>query len=86
MGVAMLMPPDREINARRGLVRLLAIANIMILGAGLVLIWATGMLGSDIDWQGWIAIALALLVTSGLGTGLMALAFYSDRTNRDEID
>ena len=80
----MTVPRQSEGSARRGSFRLFAIANALIVAAGLVIIWATGMLGGDIDWQGWIAIALALLVTSALGSGLMTLAFYSSRTERDE--
>jgi hypothetical protein len=80
----MLVPPEDTASARRISVRLLIIANAAILLAGLAVIWATDMFGSDIDWQGWIAIFLALLLTSGLGTGLMALAFFSSRTERDQ--
>jgi fatty acid desaturase len=81
----MLVPPEEESSAKRDSLRLFAIANAVILPAGLVIVWATGMVGSDIDWQGWIAVALALLVTSLLGSGLMTLAFYSSRTDRDEV-
>jgi len=80
----MLVPPEDNASARRVSVRLLVIANAAILLAGVCVIWATGMFGSDIDWQGWIAIFLALLLTSGLGSGLMALAFFSSRTQHDE--
>jgi hypothetical protein len=80
----MLVPPEDEARARRFPVRTLVIANAIILVAGFFLVWGTGMFGSDIDWQGWIAIFLALLVTSGLGSGLMALAFFSSRIERDE--
>jgi hypothetical protein len=79
----MLVPPEDEAR-RRFPVRTLVIANAIILVAGFFLVWGTGMFGSDIDWQGWIAIFLALLVTSGLGSGLMALAFFSSRIERDE--
>jgi hypothetical protein len=80
----MLVPPEDNASARRVSVRLLIIANAAILLGGLVVIWATDMFGSDIDWQGWIAVSLALLLASGLGTGLMALAFFSSRTERDQ--
>jgi membrane-bound ClpP family serine protease len=80
----MLIPPDGETKTKLGALRLFAIANIVILIAGLIIVWATGMIGSDIDWQGWTAIILALLATSLLGSGLMTLAFYSSRSERDE--
>ena len=80
----MLIPPEQDVSARRLSIRLFVIANGAILVAGLLLVWATGMIGSDIDWQGWIAVTLALLLTSLLGSGLMALAFYSSRSERDE--
>ena len=80
----MPVPPEDNASARRISLRLLVIANAAILIAGLGVIWATDMFGSDIDWQGWIAISLALVLTSGLGTGLMALAFFSSRTERDQ--
>ena len=79
----MLVPPEDSSSSRRFPVRYLVIANAAILVLGLAVIWGTGMFGSDIDWQGWIAISLAVLLTSGLGSGLMALAFYSSRSDRD---
>ena len=80
----MLVPPEETPSSRRFPVRYLVIANSAVILLGLLVIWGTGMFGSDIDWQGWIAIFLALLVTSGLGSGLMALAFFSSRIERDE--
>ena len=80
----MLVPPEESPANRRFPVRSLVIANAAVLVLGLLVIWGTGMFGSDIDWQGWIAVFLALLVTSGLGTGLMALAFFSSSSRRDE--
>ena len=79
----MLVPPEDSPSSRRFPVRYLAIANAAVLVLGLLVIWGTGMFGSDIDWQGWIAIGLAIVLTSGLGSGLMALAFYSSRSDRD---
>lgn len=80
----MLVPPEDNARSRRFPTRYLIIANAAILVAGFFIVWGTGMFGSDIDWQGWIAIFLALLLTSGLGTGLMALAFFSSRTKQDQ--
>jgi hypothetical protein len=80
----MLVPPEDTARSRRFPTRYLVIANAAILVAGFFIVWGTGMFGSEIDWQGWIAIFLALLLTSGLGSGLMALAFFSSRTEQDQ--
>jgi Na+/melibiose symporter-like transporter len=84
MEAAMLLPPEEDKRTRRGSWRLIAIANIVILLSGLLVIWATGMIGSEIDIQGWIAIGIALVATSALGSVLMALSFYSSRSERDQ--
>ena len=39
--------------------------------------------GVNISVAGWIFIALGVLVTFGLGAGLMALVFYSSREGMD---
>jgi hypothetical protein len=40
--------------------------------------------GIGLDVHGTIALTLGTLVTAGLGIGLMALVFYSDRSTHDE--
>ena len=39
--------------------------------------------GISISITGWIFIAIGVLLTLGLGAGLMALVFYSSRKNYD---
>ena len=40
-------------------------------------------LGIDISTTGWIFLTLGVLLTVGLGAGLMALVFYSSRKDYD---
>ena len=44
----------------------------------------TGIGDSGIDANGWIALVLGVLATLGLGIGLMALVFISNRRGYDE--
>lgn len=47
-------------------------------------LWAfNGFHGLGLDWVGTIALTLGTIVSAGLGVGLMALVFYSDRSQRD---
>jgi hypothetical protein len=47
-------------------------------------LWAfNGFQGVGLDWPGTIALALGTVLAAGLGVGLMALIFYSDRSERD---
>jgi hypothetical protein len=39
---------------------------------------------SEISFAGWLAMALGILATLGLGIGLMSLVFYSNRHGYDE--
>jgi len=41
---------------------------------------------SEISLAGWLAMALGVILTLGLGIGLMALVFISSRRGYDEID
>jgi hypothetical protein len=41
---------------------------------------------TQISAAGWLAMALGVLATLGLGIGLMALVFISSRRGYDEID
>jgi hypothetical protein len=40
--------------------------------------------GSEISPAGWVAMALGILATLGLGIGLMSLVFISSRRGYDE--
>ena len=51
----------------------------------LTLLWAfSGFHGLGLDAAGTVALMLGIVVTSALGVALMALVFYSDRSNVDE--
>jgi hypothetical protein len=42
--------------------------------------------GTDISTHGWIALGAGVIVTFGLGAGLMFLVFYSNRQGYDDQD
>ncbi|HEY6981666.1 hypothetical protein [Reyranella sp.] len=44
---------------------------------------AGGEEGTGMSTNGWIAMTLGIVATLGLGVGLMALVFYSNRHGRD---
>ena len=51
----------------------------------LFVLWASnGFRGLGLDTAGTLAIVGGVFATSALGVGLMALVFYSDRSNKDE--
>ena len=60
------------------------ICLLAILGT-LGALWAfNGFKGLGIGLEGMIAVVIGITLTIGLGVGLMALVFASDRFNRDE--
>lgn len=48
-------------------------------------LWST-LGASNISPAGWIAMILGVIATLGLGMGLMALVFISNRRGYDELD
>lgn len=61
--------------------------NLALCAAILLALWAfTDLFAghSVMSIHGWIAMGLGVVFTSGLGVGLMALVFYSDRSRADE--
>jgi hypothetical protein len=61
--------------------------NLVLCAATLGALWAfTDLFAghSVMSIHGWIAMGLGVVFTSGLGVGLMALVFYSDRSHADE--
>jgi hypothetical protein len=44
----------------------------------------SGIGDAGLDLNGWIALSLGVVVTLGLGIGLMALVFISNRRGYDE--
>jgi hypothetical protein len=63
-----------------GLALVVVIAVIVVA----VVNW-TGIGNAGIDLNGWIAMSLGVLATLGLGVGLMALVFISNRRGYDEL-
>lgn len=65
----------------------LLVAAAMVLLAAAVLFGAWGwMAGGDtqIGAHGWVALTLGVILTIGVGGGLMALVFFSSRHGYDE--
>jgi dipeptide/tripeptide permease len=62
-----------------------AIAAAVVLAVGVVIatLWS-GIGDSDISSAGWLAMGLGIIVTLGVGIGLMALVFISSRRGYDE--
>ncbi|MCW5770432.1 MAG: hypothetical protein KIT16_02260 [Rhodospirillaceae bacterium] len=66
---------------------ILTFAAICVAAVAAVLgsLWLAG--GADeleLGLHGYIALALGIVFTAGVGIGLMALVFYSNRSGRDE--
>jgi hypothetical protein len=66
------------------------ILGLVVIALGTaVAVWLTleiwGRAGdAEISWQGWLAMGLGVVVTAGLGGGLMTLIFYSNRMGYDD--
>jgi hypothetical protein len=62
-----------------------ALAITTVLGVVVVIaeFWS-GIGDSDISPAGWFAMGLGIIVTLGLGIGLMSLVFFSSRGGYDE--
>jgi hypothetical protein len=59
--------------------------NALLFAVVLLTLWAVGGFADyGLSAQGWIAMALGIGFTSGLGVALMALVFYSARKDYDE--
>ncbi len=59
--------------------------NAVLLTVVLLTLWASGSLaGMGLSAHGWIAMALGIAFTSGLGVALMALVFHSARRDYDD--
>ncbi len=65
------------------IVALAALLGLAIYGA--VEVW-TALEDTAISVHGWIALGAGVLVTFGLGAGLMFLVFYSNRQGYDGPD
>jgi hypothetical protein len=61
------------------------VASLGVIAIALLAFWAMGgFRGLGLDTAGSVALALGVLFTSALAAALMALVFYSDRSNTDE--
>jgi len=63
----------------------IAAAAVLVVVVVIASLWS-GLGESEISLAGWLAMALGVILTLGLGIGLMALVFISSRRGYDEID
>jgi hypothetical protein len=71
--------------AMAGWVRNFTFSCVGLLAFVYLALWAfNGFHGIGLGLQAMIALTLGTILTAGLGVGLMALVFYSDRSGRDE--
>ena len=60
-----------------------AVAAVLAVAAVIAVVWVS-FGDSGMSTAGWIAMTLGILATLGLGGGLMALVFISNRRGYDE--
>jgi hypothetical protein len=78
-------PPTATGSGRSGGRVVAAAAAIIVLALVAIGIYAWQSLGaSALTVHGYIALALGIIGTGGLGIGLMVLVFYSNRYGYDE--
>lgn len=80
------MPPEKD--ARSPLSPAGWVAILVLLGLFFVSLWYairvwTSMAGVQMSGWGWLFLVLGVVVTIGLGAGLMGLVFYSSRHDYD---
>lgn len=69
---------------RSAVLLILSLGGLAVLAVVLTLqVWG-GLGGTDMSIHGWIALALGVVFTLGIGGGLMALAFFSARRGYDD--
>jgi hypothetical protein len=78
--------PEKDENTRLSAAGWIALA--VLVGFLLVSLWYavkvwTSMAGVQMSGWGWLFLVLGIVVTIGLGGGLMALVFYSSRHDMD---
>ena len=78
--------PEKDKNTRLSAAGWIALA--VLVGFFLVSLWYavkvwTSMAGVHMSGWGWMFLILGIVVTIGLGAGLMALVFYSSRHDMD---
>ena len=63
---------------------MIAAGAVLVVVVVIASLWS-GLGESEISFAGWLAMALGIILTLGLGIGLMALVFISSRRGYDEI-
>jgi hypothetical protein len=79
--------PQLLASARLGVGSWAVVAVLLLLLAGTAVIVYQGWTlanGADVPVSGYVAMALGVIVSLGVGFGLMALIFYSSRKGYDE--
>jgi hypothetical protein len=68
-----------------GWVSRFVLLSVGVVVALLVVVWAVnGLSGLGLSIHGMIALSLGIILSVGLGVGLMALVFYSNRSGQDD--
>jgi len=80
------MPPEKDGKSPLSTAGWVAI--LVLLGLFFVSLWYairvwTSMAGVQMSGWGWLFLVLGVVVTIGLGAGLMGLVFYSSRHDYD---
>ena len=81
------MVPEVSVSARLGVGSWAILIVLLLLLAGTVAVVYVGWTlanGTDVPASGYVAMALGVFISLGVGFGLMALIFYSSRKGYDE--
>jgi hypothetical protein len=73
-----------QLSARNAIAPVVAAAAVLVAAGIVATIW-TSLPDAHISGGGWFAMILGVLVTLGLGVGLMALVFISNRCGYDDL-
>jgi hypothetical protein len=79
--------PDASVSARLGLGSwAIVMVLLLLLAATFAIVYVGWTLanGTDVPASGYVAMAFGVLISLGVGFGLMALLFYSSRKGYDE--
>ena len=71
----------RSIWIAAAVATIVVVATVVVIGS----LWI-GIGDTQISAGGWLAMIAGILVTLGLGVGLMSLVFISSRRGYDELD
>jgi hypothetical protein len=79
-------PPDKSPKpglSAAGWITILVLVGLLVASCWYaVRVW-TSMAGVHMSGWGWLFLGLGIVVTTGLGAGLMGLVFYSSRHDMD---